>query len=78
MDRATMDRLAEAMVREVPEGWMYCCPAEHPRDGRVGVIMRNWRTGTFAMYDGETVRSIPQDWARATAEQGGALAWEGW
>lgn len=55
----------------IPQGFSEIGPAEHPRDGGAGTLIRNRETGIYALLVGGAVRSVPHKWAAdAAAEMG--------
>lgn len=40
------------MITSIPTGFAEIGPAEHPRDGASGTLIRNRATGIYALWDG--------------------------
>lgn len=51
----------------IPQGFAEIGPAEHPRDGTTGTLIRNRATGVYSMLVGGAVRSVPHKWAADAA-----------
>ena len=50
----------------IPQGWVLELYAEvrHPTTRMRGNLIRNIETGRYAMLEGQTICSVPQEWAR--------------
>jgi hypothetical protein len=59
------------MKQQIPDGFVEIGPAEHPRDGATGTLIRNRNTGVYCLLVGTAARSVPHKWAQdAAAEMG--------
>jgi hypothetical protein len=67
-------KMAEFAAKKAPDGFVWGGAAEHPTNGRWAVIVRSWATGIYAMWDGQSMMSVPQSWAREWCESNGSFA----
>ena len=52
----------------IPDGFdLVKDTVRHPRDGMLGALIRNRRTGVYAHLFGGVLRSVPRDWAAVSA-----------
>lgn len=61
--QAWAERTIETMDIAAPDGYLYCGVVTHPTNGRAGVLVHNWGTKIYVIWDGQSMMSVPQDWA---------------
>lgn len=60
-----MSNIYRQIAGHLPQGFAWVADwVEHPSRGDKGSLVRNERTGLYAMLIGGAMVSVPQDWAR--------------